>query len=346
MTIYPKPTQGKYKPVKTKVKSIALFICKIIIAISIILWLVASNYNDFEKVLKDIDIVWLIGAVILYLIVMQASAFRWLLLLKLLKIKITYFEAFSLTLQGGFFSLVLPGGSLGGDLVKTGFLLSKTSKGQKLEATSTIFMDRFLGMFGQFSLGIIMGIICFPLIMEMDDLTKITTLFLLFLCILGIIAGFAILLHRQLERIKLFAWCIKLADKFTKGSVSRIAEILDTYKNSQKTLIKCILIGVIFIQVNMAFILYFIAYGIHTPYIAIKPFILAMSLGNTAGLLPITPAGIGTRDAIIKSILTAGGLHEGDAVAIPILFSALIVLFSIIGGFFFIFNKHKRKVKH
>ena len=331
---------------KTKAKSFVFFVLKIVIAAGIIYWLIGNNYKDFVKVLHNIDVFWLVGAVFLYLVVMLASAFRWFILLKLLQINITYFEAFSLTMQGVFFSLVIPGGSLGGDLVKTGFLLSRTPKGRKLEATSTIFMDRFLGMFGQFSIGIIMGIICIPLIMKMDYLTKITTLLLILLSIFGITAGLAILFHRKLEKIKLFAWGINITDKYTKGFVSRIIEILVVYSKAQKTLLQCILIGAVFIQINMAFILYFIAHGIHASFIAIKPFILAMSLGNTAGLLPLTPSGIGTRDAVIKSILTAGGFFDGDAVAIPLFFSALVLLFSIFGGLFFILSKNKKnKVK-
>jgi uncharacterized protein (TIRG00374 family) len=263
------------------------------------------------------------------------------MLLKLLKVNVSYYEAFSLTMQGFFFSLVIPGGSLGGDLVKTGFLLSRTPKGRKLEATSTVFMDRFLGMFGQFSIGIIMAILCIPLIIKMDNLTKISTLFLILLSLLGIILGLAILLHKKLEKIKLFAWTIDVVDKYTKGFISRIIEILDIYGTSQKTLLKCIFVGAFFIQINMAFILCFIAHGIHASFIAIKPLIFAMSLGNTAGLLPITPSGIGTRDAVVKSILTAGGFLEGDAVAIPLLFSALILLFSIFGGLFFVLSKNK-----
>ena len=112
------------------------------------------------------------------------------------------------------------------------------------------------------------------------------------------------------------------------------AEIIDRMLHADE-------VGAFFIQINMAFILYFIAHGIHASFIAIKPLIFAVSLGNTAGLLPITPSGIGTRDAVVKSILTAGGFFEGDAVAMPLLFSALILIFSIFGGLFFVLSKRK-----
>ena len=330
------------KSLKTTIKSFIFFIIKIAIAAGIIFWLISNHYNDFVKVLKNVDFSWLIAAAILYFIIMLGSALRWFLLLKLIKIEITFFETLSLTMQGMFFSLVLPGGSIGGDLVKTGFLVSRTPKGRKLAATSTIFMDRFLGMFGQFSIGIVMAVICMPLIMRMDELTRITMLLIVLICIVGIIVGVIILLHRKLEKIRLFAWCIKFADRLTKGLISKLTEILDVYKGSKKTMIKCILIGVVAIQLNMAFILYFIARGIHASYIALKPCILGISLGNTAGLLPITPSGIGTRDAVVKAVLATGGFFQGDAVAIPLLFSAIIILFSLLGGVFFVFTKNKK----
>jgi glycosyltransferase 2 family protein len=328
---------------KTILKSFIFFVIKIIIAAGIIYWLIHNNYNDFIKAIQNIDAFWLVVAVFLYLFMVLASALRWFLLLKLLKIDIHYYETFSLNMQGYFFSLVIPGGSLGGDLVKTGFLLTRLPKGRKLEATSTIFMDRFLGMLGQFFIGIIMGIICIPLIMEMDYLSKITTIILIFLSLVGILVGMTILFHRKLEKIKLFARGINVVDKYSKGFVSRITGILDVYSNSKKTLINCILVGVVFIQCSIVFIFYFIALGIHSSFIPIKSIFLAVSIGNTMGLLPITPSGIGTRDAITKSILNAGGFIEGDAVVIPLLYTSIMILFSLFGGLFFIFTKNKKK---
>ena len=285
--------------------------------------------------LSHIDLNWLVVAAVFNVVVYLASAWRWLLLLKIQKIQITFWEAFSLTMQGAFFSLVIPGGSIGGDLVKTGFLLSRTTKGHRLEATSTIFMDRFLGMFGQFSIGILMAFFCIPLIRRLDYAIEFTVLLIIGISIVGLCAGIAIINHRKLEKIRLYAWMVGIGNKLTKGYVDRIAEILDVYKDARKTLLKCIVIGAVLIQLNMALILFFISRGIHSATLAVKPFILGVSLGNTAGLLPLTPSGIGTRDAVVKAILTGGGFSQGDSVAIPLLFSAFLIMFSILGGLFF-----------
>ena len=329
---------------KTSVlKSLVGFVLRIAIAGGIIYWLINLHYSELVNALQNIDPAWLIVAAFFYLIVCLASALRWLLLLKIQKIEITFFEAFSLTMQGFFFSLVIPGGSLGGDLVKTGFLLKKTPKGKKLDATSTIFMDRFLGMFGQFSIGIVMTLFCIPLIRRLDYAIEATILIIVLISILGLIAGIVIINHRKLEKIRLYAWLVEIGNRITKGYVDRIALILDVYKDAHKTLYKCIFIGIAFIQLNIALTLFFISKGLHTATTAISPLIFGVSMGNTAGLLPITPSGIGTRDAVIKAILTAGGFSQGDSVAIPLLYTAIVIIFSVFGGLFFIFKKSKNR---
>jgi glycosyltransferase 2 family protein len=336
-----KEFEGKKKT--SALKSLICFILRIGIAGGIIYWLITLHYEEFVNVIQNIDPSWLIVAAFFNLIVYLASALRWFLLLKIQKINITYYETFSLTMQGVFFSLVIPGGSLGGDLVKTGFLLSRTPKGRRLEATSTIFMDRFLGMFGQFSIGIVMALFCIPLIRRLDYAIEATILIIIMISIIGLFTGIVIINHRKLEKIKLYSWMVVIGNKLTKGYVDRIATILDVYKDAHRTLYKCIFIGIVFIQLNMALILFFISKGINSATTVVKPLILGVSLGNTAGLLPITPSGIGTRDAVVKAILTAGGFSQGDSIAIPLLFSAFLILFSIFGGLFFIFNKSNKK---
>lgn len=328
---------------KTRIKSCLYFLVRIIIAAAIITWLVKEHYKAFLNVVLNIQVSWLVVAIILNLFVYLGSAYRWLLLLKVQKIKVSFWEAFSLTMQGAFFSLVIPGGSIGGDIIKTGFLFTRIPKGSKLVATSTVFMDRFLGMFGQFSIGIISALFGLSLINRMSNVAIFTYVLILFASILGILVGFLILYHRKLERFNLYRWCIKIGDKYSKGYIHHIIEILDIYNNSAKVLLESVLVGAICIQINMSFILIAIAKGIHATHLALNPFILAMSFGNTAGLLPITPSGVGTRDAVIKSILTASGVLESNAVSIPLLFTALLLFFSILGGLFFVFSHFSKK---
>lgn len=327
----------------TKVRSTLWLIIKYLIAFSIIGWLISNNYHAFVKVIKEIDIFWLVLAILAYVLVMIGQAWRWYLLLKVQGIMVSFFETFSLTMQGVFFSLVIPGGAIGGDLVRTTFLISRTPKGNKLAATSTVFMDRFMGMFAQFILSIVFAIPFIPQIIRMDDAPKLTVILILVVSVLGLIAGFCLILHRQLEKFPGISTLIKFTDKMTKGFLSDAFEILDVYHSEKKVMLYCIIISMIFVQLGISFILFLVAKGIHCASITLIPLILSIALGNTAGLLPITPGGLGTRDAVVKGTLTAGGFSHGDAIAIPLLFSIIMLAVSISGGLFFLFHKRSKK---
>ena len=59
------------------------------------------------------------------------------------------------------------------------------------------------------------------------------------------------------------------------------------------------------------------------------------SIGNIAGLIPLSLSGIGLRDAVLLGLLRADNLPDNIAV-IPILYSALIIGVNILCAIFFI----------
>ena len=74
------------------------------------------------------------------------TSLRWRLLLAGQGISLTVFRAVSLTFQGQMFSLFMPGGAVGGDVLKAAFLTRETQNGRKLEGVTTIFLDRVIGI--------------------------------------------------------------------------------------------------------------------------------------------------------------------------------------------------------
>lgn len=328
----------------SKLKFIVWLIVKFVMALSIVSWLVFSNYHSFVKAIKNIQLSWLMLGFIFYGITQGAAALRWYLLLKIQGIRVSFFETLSLDMQGGFFSLVIPGGAIGGDLVRTGFLVSRTPKGNRLAATSTVFMDRFLGMIAQFSISVFFVFFFIPQIKSMASAPQLIMVSILIISVLGLLAALGLYSHRYLEKVPVFSYLIKISNKFSKGVIAESMEIMDVYNASKLTMVKCVIISIFLFQINMSFILFLIAKGLNCSDISILPLILSIAMGNTAGLLPITPGGLGTRDAVIKSTLTAGGFSAGEAVAIPLIFSIILVSASLLGGLFFLF--HKRSKEH
>jgi uncharacterized membrane protein YbhN (UPF0104 family) len=103
----------------------------------------------------------------------------------------------------------------------------------------------------------------------------------------------------------------------------------------------------------LAVVGYCIARGLDSPKINPEIYVLATSLGNAAGSIPMTPAGTGPRDWVFKKIFTAAFVkndpnlnHDtasGQALAIALIFTGIILAFNLLGGLFFIFDKFARK---
>ncbi|MCK5845374.1 MAG: flippase-like domain-containing protein, partial [Victivallales bacterium] len=181
------------------------------IAIGIITWLVASNYDSFLDALKGFDCRWLIPAAALYLIHLCAGAYRWQMLLKVQNVEISFLETFSLTLQGFFFSMVIPGGSLGGDVVKAAFIVKRVEKGRKLVGAFTILMDRILGMITLFSLAGVLGFLSYGFLSKVEGGIWFFTASVV-LGVVGALVAVGLFTHRFLEKVPPIGWMVDFLD--------------------------------------------------------------------------------------------------------------------------------------
>jgi hypothetical protein len=82
---------------------------------------------------------------------------RWLLLLRVQSIKISYWAAFRLHFLGIFYNNCLPS-AVGGDFIRAGYATAHTDK--KVEAVLSVFVDRFVGITSM----ILMAAVCYRFI--------------------------------------------------------------------------------------------------------------------------------------------------------------------------------------
>jgi uncharacterized protein (TIRG00374 family) len=99
---------------------------------------------------------WIAAAILAYLIVEIAAAIRWKILLKVQGINLSTPRVAGLFLIGMFYNQFLPGGT-GGDIVKT-YLLWKETPGKKPGALLAVLFDRMIGLI---ALIIITGVLIF-----------------------------------------------------------------------------------------------------------------------------------------------------------------------------------------
>lgn len=291
---------------------------------------------------------WLAAAFVLYIVHLFVNAWRWRLLLAYRDIPCSLFSAFSLTTQSFFFSLVMPGGAIGGDVIRAGFLACRVPKGRKFDGVFTILMDRFTGMIGIFLTAFLALPFSWRYLQDAEPRAKLLTHVLLAGSAAGLAVAAAVLMHRTLEKLALFRWGESLADKLSRGFFSRMLEALDSYRDAKKELVLCVLASIVGVNFVLGLCFYCVCLAF-TPALAplFAPIVAAITVGNIAGLIPLTMSGIGLRDYFVAAILGAAlaGMRDCDvsALAPTLVMTAVIIAGGLFGGFFFLFDNPGRK---
>ncbi len=323
------------------------FVLKLLVVGGILYFLYFRNNTDeLSANLRGANLAWLALAAALYGFHLLAGTFRWFLLLRCQNIEITYWKTLSLNLQSLFIGMVIPGGALGGDLVKTAFITAHAPPGSKVEGVFTILIDRIFGMLGLF---LVASAACVLSLHTIDSLSKnmLLVVYLLLACCVGaLLAVVALWFHRTLEKIPPVRKLIALGDHYAKGSFTRLATALDLFKKNTRTLVACLLISTFAVHFLLAVVTFILGLAFHSGDNAgFGTYLLAVSVGNSLAVIPGAPSGLGVRDIGVVSLLIAGGLAADKAKSVMSFFSLFLLFFNLSGGLFFLFDK-KRAAAH
>ena len=335
---------------KRNIKSLLLFFLKVGLAALIVWLLIRRDPREMLECMRTLDYRWLIPAMIFYGSHMVTCSWRWRRFARMLHVELPFGEALSLTMQGYFFSLVIPGGALGGDVVKMGVVSKRSASGSKMEGAFTVLMDRIVGMISLFTLTLALLIPAAPLLMKIHwgqlpvdpRLNMLLIVGVALLCLAGLAASCVIFFHRSVQRIPGVKFLMDKAEHFGHGAVSRLTAAADVYAGHWKELTFLTLITTFFVHLMTVTPLFFLLQGLGLQY-SFFDVIVAVLIGNIAGLIPLSPGGVGIRDLVTITILVAGGVEAKDAKTVQLLATAIMIVFSLAGGLFFIFDPGRRK---
>ncbi|MBS1369449.1 MAG: flippase-like domain-containing protein [Lentisphaeria bacterium] len=332
-----------------KLKKFLWFFAKLAIAGGIVAYLVLRNPAEIAEGFRAFDYKWLVPALAIYLAHMLICAWRWFRLTRMLDVELSPFEALSLTMQGYFFSLVIPGGAIGGDVVKMGVLSKRSKAGSRVEGAFTILMDRIIGMIALFTLALALLVPAAPLLMKIelpqialnDAMRELCIFALAALCLAGLGASCVIFFHRWIEKLPLLGRLMHWGDRITHGMVSRLTDATDIYAKQWQELTLLTVISIFFVHLMTvaAFGCLLAGLGIEVPVLTL---VAAVTIGNIAGLIPLFPGGIGGRDVVTITILAAGGVAAGDAKTGQLLYTGMVLFYNLLGGLFFLLDPGRK----
>ncbi len=311
-------------------KKVIFQVFRILITV-FILFLIFKNIDTSQlfKILKNSNIFLLFLGVITIGIVCFIVALRWQLVLKLYNFNVSIWKAFRIYNIAFFFNNFLPS-TVGMDFIRGAYIVSDERR--IADVISSIIIERWIGL-----LGIIVYISLTPLIFFKYGVTK----YFLYVSIIGILSS--IIFLTVIISDKIFNFFIFL---FSKIKILKIGEKINSLMYSLRiikhrkrdlvyNLLLSIMIQVVFVITNHLIV---ISQGLSVKLIdeiIYVPFISIISM------IPITINGLGLREWAYINFFRLTTKEE--IVSLSLTFFLVSVLYSIVGGFLFIFYKQNIK---
>ena len=316
-----------------------LMVLRLAVAAFFLWWVMKDiRFSELGKLTWRGVVFALAGAGILVLIQVAGTALRWRMLLRGQGIRIPVMRAFSLTFQGCMFSLFMPGGAVGGDVLKAAFLARETREGQKIEGVTTIFLDRVIGMMALFLLVLLSGVGCLPAILTFAPEIRLLVWILLAVCLAGFLAGLALLFQDFFFRVRFFAFLLRKADALVHGALTRILNSVEVCRRDRRTLLTAFLLSVLLLHPLLISVAFMIMIGLTGRFPPFLSGFFSIACGSTASVAPVTPGGLGTRDKVIEVLLASFGFEPTVASLTPLLYSIVLMFSALTGIVFFLLD--------
>jgi len=297
---------------------------RIIVSISLITYLIESQFKDFKTILdmiRTVNVPLLLAAASILIFGVWISAVRWQIILKTQDIEISQGYLSSSFLIGSFFNNVLPT-SVGGDIFRSLDIANK-AKISVGKSASVLVIDRFSGVVSAALYAVIALLLGFTTIGTTSYVIPIVIFFAI-----SIILGFLIL-NPSILRLNKVVSKIKFLSRIRE----KLLEVYHTFLSFKKyklALFKALLCSFA-LQFGFICNYYLVARSLGIN-LSLASFIFIVPVVATIAMLPIAIGGTGLREnALVFFMVALGAQNEKAAMTSLVLFVMLLIL-GIIGG--------------
>jgi len=306
---------------------------KLTLAAALLMWMMTSGRLDLSR-LAQATAHWplLLAIVTIYYVEIYVMAWRWNLLLGAQGLQLSLQQAFSLTMIGSLFNVMIPG-MVGGDVVR-GYYIGRRAAGRMPEALATILMDRVVGLLGLAVLAAGAAIWNFRMITE-SRILELLCLFAIVVAAAGAI-GLVLTVAAGGRATILDRWG---ASRWVTSLMKAIGTLTPYRQNPR--LLTTALSASVFNQVLSCLAFYLAMQALEQPLIPWGYFFLLVPLGLMMTALPISPAGVGVGQATFFTLfgIIPGSSGKMGANAFTVLQLLLIVVY-LTGLYSYLTYKH------
>ncbi len=320
-------------------KKLLLTLLQLVVTVALLIWV----YHDPNKraqmaeALSEAHYRWVAIAILCYIIVEGAAAFRWWVLLKVQGIHLGFSRLSGLFLIGMFYNQFLPGGT-GGDIIKSYFLLKETPN-KKAGALLAVVFDRLIGLVALVSITGTLVILRYHWLAQTPETRRLLWILLLLLgsSILGLLTSFII------SGFNLFH---SLPEKFPgREKLIEIAAAYHLYAHHWRATL--VALGASILAHLATFMTFLCAAYALRANVAVVDFFAVMPIERTISALPISFAGVGIREKVLQIMLNGlCGIPESVAVLIGSLSFLVMLLCSAPGAVVYFFYKPSVAIAH
>ena len=314
---------------------------KLGVAALLIAWVVGGDWHGMPESVRRMNPLWVLLCFCAQFIQMTLTGVRWKFLIGR-DLNVSWYETMRLVFIGLFSKIFIPAGAVGGDVVKAAMLASKR-KGLRIEATVSVLMDRIVGVAGLFLLVLLFFGITFSKVMELPAAAQSVVFLLTALSAAGCVIIAVLFFQDFIFRWKPAAELLAFADRWLRGIPGNVIRSVSAYRNRWKTLIWTTLFSALILHPLLMLAIFFPLYGSMHELPPADTTMAAVAYGNVASAIPLTPGGLGTRDAVIKTLLSAWSIPEASAAAAMVIYTAMMLLINLLGGIAFLLPADLRK---
>jgi uncharacterized protein (TIRG00374 family) len=296
--------------INPRVKSLAIFAAKVIVAATLIGWLIRSGVLKMGALSIFVERpILLVADLGLFLFAVLTGTLRWRALLKLAGATVPLGRAFQLQLTALFFNVVIPG-NVGGDVVKALYVAREEAPEKRTAILLIVFVERLVGLGGLVLVATFVGILRGPLLWQTPQLRQLAmAVGFLGVCTLVGPALFVLGMRRAGDRLEAWTSGTTVIAKLA-GRLVAAARLLSA---GPKQLVIALSLSMAAHAGTMTFftVLTRVITEQDVPFSSVAT---VFPLGILTMILPISPAGLGVGHVAFDRLFSMIGLHDGATV--------------------------------
>lgn len=298
---------------------------QLLFSVAILVWLVwRTGPAEIIATITNLDTTWLAVALILFIANIIIRAYRWYIILHALNAAPPFRYLIYLYFVSFFYNNFLPSG-FGGDVVKV--LSLRNSYGGGIDAASSVFMDRLIGLIGTALLGLLA--LGWYGLTDPTAVSAIPPLFIAITAAIGIIVPLGFILLRFIDPLTLISRLLPFLRRFTDHP--KVRHLVDTIRLYPLPILWRAFLATLPFAISLITIHYAIAraLGIDLPFAVFSMFVPIISVVT---LLPISFNGLGVREGTYRILYEPLGVVSASAIAMSLVLHLIRFTTGLIGG--------------